>query len=91
MQKTKIVCTIGPASEKKEVLAAMMQNGMNVARLNFSHSSHQDHLEKIILLRKLSAELNKPVAILLDMAGRKIRIGTIPIPVFCLNPVTNLL
>ncbi|PKN69696.1 MAG: pyruvate kinase [Deltaproteobacteria bacterium HGW-Deltaproteobacteria-12] len=78
MQKTKIVCTIGPASEKEEVLEAMILNGMNVARLNFSHGSHQDHLEKIILLRKLSASLQKPVAILLDLAGPKIRIGQMP-------------
>ena len=86
MQKTKIVCTIGPASEKKEVLEAMIQNGMNVARLNFSHGSHNGHLEKIILLRKLSARLNKPVAILLDLAGPKIRIGTIPEPGVLLEP-----
>jgi pyruvate kinase len=86
MQKTKIVCTIGPASEKKEVLGAMIQNGMNVARLNFSHGSHKDHLEKIILLRKLSASLQKPVAILLDLAGPKIRIGTIPDPGILLEP-----
>jgi pyruvate kinase len=86
MQKTKIVCTIGPASEKKEVLEAMIKNGMNVARLNFSHGSHKDHLEKIILLRKLSARLNKPVAILLDLAGPKIRIGTIPDPGILLEP-----
>src|SRR5664280_1385036 len=86
MQKTKIVCTIGPASEKKEVLEAMIQNGMNVARLNFSHGSHKDHLAKIILLRKLSARLDKPVAILLDLAGPKIRIGTIPDPGILLEP-----
>jgi pyruvate kinase len=86
MQKTKIVCTIGPASEKEEVLEAMIQNGMNVARLNFSHGSHEDHLEKINLLRKLSARLKKPVAILLDLAGPKIRIGTIPDPGILLEP-----
>ncbi len=86
MQKTKIVCTIGPASEKKEVLEAMIQNGMNVARLNFSHGSHKDHLEKIVLIRKLSASLQKPVAILLDLAGPKIRIGTIPDPGILLEP-----
>jgi pyruvate kinase len=86
MQKTKIVCTIGPASEKEEVLEAMIRNGMNVARLNFSHGSHKDHLEKIILLRRLSASLQKPVAILLDLAGPKIRIGSIPDPGILLEP-----
>jgi pyruvate kinase len=86
MKKTKIVCTIGPASEKPEKLTAMIQNGMNVARLNFSHGSHKDHLEKIVLLRELSAKLNKPVAILLDLAGPKIRIGSIPDPGIELTP-----
>ncbi|MBN1470921.1 MAG: pyruvate kinase [Syntrophaceae bacterium] len=86
MKKTKIVCTIGPASEKPEILEAMIQNGMNVARLNFSHGSHRDHGEKIVLLRKLSAKLNKPVAILLDLAGPKIRIGSIPDPGILLEP-----
>jgi pyruvate kinase len=86
MQKTKIVCTIGPASGKEEILEAMIKNGMNVARLNLSHGSQNDHLEKIILLRKLSAKLGKPVGILLDLAGPKIRIGTIPEPGILLEP-----
>ena len=86
MKKTKIVCTIGPASEKPEILTAMIQNGMNVARLNLSHGTHRDHLEKIILIRELSAKLNKPVAILLDLAGPKIRIGDIPEPGILLQP-----
>ncbi|MFZ1037598.1 MAG: pyruvate kinase, partial [Smithella sp.] len=86
MKKTKIVCTIGPASEKPEILKAMIQNGMNVARLNFSHGSHSDHLAKIILIRELSIKLNKPVAILLDLAGPKIRIGNIPEPGILLEP-----
>jgi pyruvate kinase len=86
MKKTKIICTIGPASDKQETLEAMIQNGMNVARLNLSHGSHGDHLEKIVLLRELSARLNKPVAILLDLAGPKIRIGNIPEPGILLEP-----
>ncbi len=80
MKKTKIVCTIGPASEKEEILEALIVNGMNVARLNFSHGSHGGHLQKIERIRTLSEKLGRPVAILLDLAGPKIRIGSIPDP-----------
>lgn len=86
MKKTKIVCTIGPASEKEDVMQALLQNGMNVARLNFSHGSHEGHLQKIKTIRKLSRKLDQPVAILLDLAGPKIRIGTIPDPGIVLTP-----
>ena len=86
MKKTKIVCTIGPASEKEDVLQALLQNGMNVARLNFSHGSHEGHLQKIKTIRELSKKLDRPVAILLDLAGPKIRIGTIPDPGIVLTP-----
>jgi pyruvate kinase len=86
MKKTKIVCTIGPASEKEEVLEALILNGMNVARLNFSHGSHEGHLAKIKLIRALSERLAHPVAILLDLAGPKIRIGSIPDPGILLTP-----
>lgn len=86
MKKTKIVCTIGPASEKRDILQALILNGMNVARLNFSHGSHEGHLRKIKMIRKLSAEFDRPVAILLDLAGPKIRIGTIPDPGIVLTP-----
>jgi pyruvate kinase len=86
MKKTKIVCTIGPASEKEDVLQALILNGMNVARLNFSHGSHEGHLQKIKTIRALSGKLDQPVAILLDLAGPKIRIGTIPAPGIVLTP-----
>ncbi len=86
MKKTKIVCTIGPASEKEDVLQALILNGMNVARLNFSHGSHEGHLQKIKTIRELSEKLDRPVAILLDLAGPKIRIGTIPDPGIVLTP-----
>jgi pyruvate kinase len=86
MKKTKIVCTIGPASENKDIIQALMINGMDVARLNFSHGSHEGHLQKIKTIRALSAKLNRPVAVLMDLAGPKIRIGAIPEPGIVLAP-----
>jgi pyruvate kinase len=74
-RKTKIVCTIGPASESPQVLEALIQAGMNVARLNFSHGSHEEHLRKIKTIRQISDQLKQTVAILQDLAGPKIRIG----------------
>lgn len=76
MRKTKIICTIGPASESKEILAAMCRAGMNVARLNFSHGSHEDHLRKINLIKEVRQELKIPLAIMLDTKGPEYRIGT---------------
>ncbi len=75
MRKTKIVATIGPASEKKEVLRELIKAGLNVARLNFSHGSHDEHLEKIKTIRELNEELGTNVAILLDTKGPEIRLG----------------
>ena len=80
MPKTKIVCTIGPASSSKELIRQMVLSGMNVARLNFSHGTHIEHKEKIDIIREVSRELKRPVAILQDLCGPKIRIGTIPEP-----------
>ena len=80
MRKTKIVCTIGPSSEKESVIAAMIENGMNVARLNFSHGEHRDHEKKMKVIRALSIKMGRPVAILQDLAGPKIRVGSIPEP-----------
>lgn len=74
MKKTKIVCTIGPTSGSKKVLTSLLKNGMNVARLNFSHGSFAEHKEKIDLLKETSEELGIPVAILLDTKGPEIRI-----------------
>ena len=76
-RKTKIVCTIGPASESPGILEALIQGGMNVARLNFSHGTHKGHLEKIKTIRQISERFNQPVAILQDLGGPKIRIGMI--------------
>ena len=65
MRKTKIICTIGPASENEEVLTQMCLAGMNVARLNFSHGSHEEHAQKVALVKKVREKLGLPIAILL--------------------------
>ncbi len=74
MRKTKIVCTIGPASEKEEVLRGLISAGMNVARLNFSHGDHKSHAEKLEKIRRISREMNQPIAVLLDTRGPEVRI-----------------
>ena len=74
-KKTKIVCTMGPATEDEEVLRQLILHGMNVARFNFSHGSHQYHRSMIEKVRRLSSELGIPVAILLDTKGPEIRTG----------------
>lgn len=76
MRKTKIVCTIGPASESEEVLRELCLNGMNVARLNFSHGTHEEHLARINRIKKVRQELDLPIAIMLDTKGPEFRIGT---------------
>jgi pyruvate kinase len=75
LRKTKIVCTIGPACDSEEMLKKMMLSGMNVARLNFSHNTHEYHKEKIDRIKKIRKELDLPVAILLDTKGPEIRTG----------------
>lgn len=75
MRKTKIVCTIGPASEGPETIRALIRAGMNVARLNFSHGTLDEHLLRIKNLREATAELGANVALLLDIQGPKIRVG----------------
>ena len=76
MRKTKIVCTIGPASENEEVLTQMCLAGMNVARLNFSHGTYPEHEKKIALVKAVREKLNLPIAILLDTKGPEYRIRT---------------
>lgn len=76
MRKTKIVCTIGPASSDEVTFAAMCQAGLNVARLNFSHGTHADHQEKIDMIKRVREKLNLPIAIMLDTKGPEYRIGT---------------
>ena len=75
MRKTKIVCTIGPSSNTEEVLSKMCLVGMNVARLNFSHGTHEDHKKNIELIRAVREKLDLPIAILLDTKGPEYRIG----------------
>ncbi len=74
MRKTKIICTIGPASESEEKLREIMLAGMNVARFNFSHGSHEEHKRKYDRIRKLRDELELPVAVMLDTKGPEIRL-----------------
>src|SRR5690625_3941114 len=73
MRKTKIVCTIGPASEQMETLKQLIEQGMNVARLNFSHGDYEEHAARIKNIRQASDEANANVAILLDTQGPEIR------------------
>lgn len=75
MRKTKIVCTIGPSSDKREVLAAMLRAGMNVARVNFSHGTHESHRETIKTFRTIRDEMGLAAAVLLDTRGPEIRVG----------------
>lgn len=77
MRRTKIVCTIGPATQNPEALRRLMETGMNVARLNFSHGTHEIHAEVVKHLRQLSHELDHPISILLDLSGPKVRIGQV--------------
>ena len=75
MRKAKIICTIGPASSSEEVLAGMIRAGMDVARLNFSHGTHEEHRHRIALIRRVARRLGRPVALLQDLQGPKIRLG----------------
>lgn len=76
MRRTKIICTIGPASERLEIIKELIRKGMDIARLNFSHGTHEEHRKRIEMIRKAADELGIPVAILLDTKGPEIRIGT---------------
>ncbi|HPP16722.1 MAG TPA: pyruvate kinase [Dictyoglomaceae bacterium] len=76
-RKTKIVCTIGPVSESEDMLKNLIIAGMDAARLNFSHGDYNEHGEKIKLIRKFSEELDKPIAIIQDLQGPKIRVGEV--------------
>lgn len=75
MRKTKIICTLGPAVEDEQSLRDLITEGMDVARLNFSHGSHEEHFERVKTLKKVREEMGKPVALLLDTKGPEIRIG----------------
>ena len=79
-KKTKIVCTLGPASQSEETLTKLIENGLNVCRFNFSHGSHEEHKERMDIVKKVRDELKKPVAILLDTKGPEIRTGNFADP-----------
>lgn len=82
MRKTKIICTLGPSTEDESVLRELMLSGMDVARINMSHGTHGEHKKKIDSVKKLRAELDLPVAVLLDTKGPEIRTGNFPEKVF---------
>ena len=85
MRKTKIVCTIGPASASEETLTRMCKAGMNVARLNFSHGSHADHQEKVDMIKRVREKLDMPIAIMLDTKGPEYRIKCFENGAICLQ------
>ncbi len=76
MKKTKIICTLGPASENKETFAKMAEAGMDVVRLNFSHGTHEEHAKKIAMVKEVREEKHLPLPIMLDTKGPEFRIGT---------------
>ena len=79
--RTKVVCTLGPASATDETIGALMDAGLNVARINFSHGTHEQHARTIGLVRRLARERNRPVAILGDLQGPRIRMGELEAPI----------
>ena len=79
-RKAKIVATIGPASQDESVLERLILAGVNVARMNFSHGTHEEHAERIAIIRRISEKLNTSVGILQDLQGPKIRVGELPAP-----------
>jgi pyruvate kinase len=78
--RTKIVCTLGPSSNNRETLRALMEAGLSVARLNFSHGTHEQHAQTVALVRATANELGRPVAIMGDLQGPRIRIGDLAAP-----------
>src|SRR5687768_2702518 len=76
--RTKIVCTLGPATDPPGVVARLIESGMDVARINASHGNHADHARRIQLVRRSARESGRPVAILIDLPGPKFRIGELP-------------
>lgn len=78
MLRTKIVCTLGPASEDEPVITSFVQAGMAVARINFSHGDHADHARRISLVRQIARRANRPVAVMADLQGPKLRVGVLP-------------
>ena len=81
ISRTKVVCTLGPATSTAETIGALMDAGLNVARINFSHGTHEQHARTIALVRQMSNERDRPVAILGDLQGPRIRMGELAAPV----------
>ncbi len=81
MRRTKIICTMGPASSSEETMRELLLAGLNVARMNFSHGTHESHAEMIARFRKVRDELNLPAAVMLDTKGPEIRVGVFDAPV----------
>jgi pyruvate kinase len=79
--RTKIVCTLGPATAEPSIIRGLMEEGLNVARINFSHGTHEEHAQSIARVRSVAAELDRPVAILGDLQGPRIRIGELSAPI----------
>ena len=77
-RKTKIIATLGPATDSEDVITKLMQRGMDVARINFSHGTHADHARRVEILRRVASNLGRPLAIMQDIQGPKIRVGTFP-------------
>ena len=75
MKKTKIICTLGPATDEESILMTMIQSGMDIARLNFSHGTKEEHAARIAMIRRAGEKLDVPVGILLDTKGPEIRTG----------------
>jgi pyruvate kinase len=90
-QKTKIICTIGPASSSEKILRRLIENGMNVARLNFSHGTKKEHENRIKIIRRISNELGCHIGILQDLCGPKIRVGEVPEPGILLKAGGNFI
>src|ERR671911_2252046 len=80
-RRTKIVATIGPASAGKQTMEELIRAGMDSARLNFSHGTHQQHAETVRLLREVQEEVQRPLALIADLQGPKLRIGDLERPV----------
>src|SRR5205823_13913556 len=78
MRRTRIVCTLGPASASREAILELARAGMDVARLNFSHGEHAWRAERCRLVREAAAEIGRPIAVMQDLAGPKLRLGLLP-------------
>src|SRR5205085_8111277 len=81
MLRTKIVCTLGPASSSQEMIRALVAAGLDMARINMSHGTYETHARAIEWVREAGQEIGKPVAVLADLAGPKIRVGNLDAPI----------